>query len=95
MNIKGVMFSSGKCGETMLAERTKTMQPIVQSKKAPAPRALRKTTLNRLFVAFDKTEKLFSRTNPHFLIDVARMCINRALRNNERFGDEACRMATC
>jgi hypothetical protein len=23
MNIKGVMFSSGKCGETMFAERTK------------------------------------------------------------------------
>lgn len=34
MNIKGVMFSSGKCGEAMFAERTKTMQPIVQSKKS-------------------------------------------------------------
>lgn len=40
MNIKGVMFSSGKCGETMFAERTKIMQPIVQSKKASTPRAL-------------------------------------------------------
>ena len=95
MNIKGVMFSSDKCGETMFAERTKTMQSIIQSKKASAPRALQKTILNRLFVAFDKTEKLFSRANPHFLIDVARMCINGALRNNERFGDVACRMASC
>lgn len=40
MNIKGVMFSSGKCGETMFAKRTKTMQPIVQSKKASTPHAL-------------------------------------------------------
>lgn len=31
MNIKGIMFSSGKCGETMFAERTKTMQPIVEN----------------------------------------------------------------
>ena len=95
MNIKGVMFSSGRCGETVFAERTKTMQSIIQSKKASVPRALRKTILNKLYVAFNKAEKLFSRANPHFLIDVARMRINRALRNNERFGDEACRMATC